>query len=102
MAIACYTGYNQEDSLVMSQSAIDRGFFRSVFYRCYVDEEKEAFQGTDVIEHFECPNKDSTAGMRAGNYRKLDADGLVPPGVRVMGKDIVIGKVVLCVARSGH
>ncbi len=34
------TGYNQEDSLIMNQSAIDRGFFRSSFYRCYQDEEK--------------------------------------------------------------
>lgn len=36
------TGYNQEDSLIMNQSAIDRGFFRSSFYRCYQDEEKGA------------------------------------------------------------
>lgn len=35
VAIACYSGYNQEDSLMMSQSAIDRGFFRSMFYRAY-------------------------------------------------------------------
>ena len=33
VAIASYTGYNQEDSVIMSQSAIDRGFFRSVFFR---------------------------------------------------------------------
>ena len=29
-AIASYTGYNQEDSIIMNESAIDRGFFRSV------------------------------------------------------------------------
>ena len=29
VAIACYSGYNQEDSVVMNQSAIDRGLFRS-------------------------------------------------------------------------
>ena len=29
LAIACYTGYNQEDSVIINQSAIDRGLFRS-------------------------------------------------------------------------
>ena len=33
VAIAVYSGYNQEDSLIMSQSGIDRGLFRSMFYR---------------------------------------------------------------------
>ncbi|KAJ8910606.1 hypothetical protein NQ315_003334 [Exocentrus adspersus] len=31
VAIACYGGYNQEDSIIMNQSAIDRGLFRSFF-----------------------------------------------------------------------
>lgn len=31
MAIASYTGYNQEDSVIMNRSAVDRGFFRSAF-----------------------------------------------------------------------
>ena len=35
VAIACYSGYNQEDSLMMNQSSIDRGFFRSMFFRSY-------------------------------------------------------------------
>ena len=33
VAIACYSGYNQEDSVMMNQSSIDRGFFRSMFFR---------------------------------------------------------------------
>lgn len=28
VAIASYTGYNQEDSVIMNRSAVDRGFFR--------------------------------------------------------------------------
>ncbi|ELK34707.1 DNA-directed RNA polymerase II subunit RPB2 [Myotis davidii] len=33
VAIASYTGYNQEDSVIMNRSAVDRGFFRSAIYK---------------------------------------------------------------------
>ncbi len=35
VAMACFTGYNQEDSIVINQSSIERGLFRSAFYRTY-------------------------------------------------------------------
>ena len=40
VAMACFTGYNQEDSIIINQSAIERGFFRSVFYRTYSTDQK--------------------------------------------------------------
>lgn len=39
VAMACFTGYNQEDSIILNQSAIERGFYRSAFYRTYKTEE---------------------------------------------------------------
>lgn len=41
VAIACYSGYNQEDSVIMNQSSIDRGLFRSIYLRTYMDQEKK-------------------------------------------------------------
>ena len=95
VAIMIYTGYNQEDSLILNQSAIDRGLFRSSYYRCYIDQEKASSVGSVnalTAETFERPSSESCRGMKHGEYGKLDNDGLVQPGTRVSGDDILIGK----------
>ncbi|KAF8004248.1 hypothetical protein HF325_001696 [Metschnikowia pulcherrima] len=90
VAIACYSGYNQEDSMIMNQSSIDRGLFRSLFFRSYMDLEKR--QGMKALETFEKPSRSDTLRLKHGTYEKLDDDGLIAPGVRVSGEDIIIGK----------
>jgi DNA-directed RNA polymerase II subunit RPB2 len=74
VAIACYTGYNQEDSIIFNQSSIERGLFRSVFLRTYNDSEETADQ------HFEKPDFRKCQGRKHGTYDKLDEDGLINPG----------------------
>jgi len=104
VAIMIYTGYNQEDSLIMNQSAIDRGLFRSSYYRCYVDQEKASSVGSVgalASETFEKPSPDSCRGMRHGEYGKLDVDGLAHPGTRVSGDDILIGKTAPLESTTG-
>eukprot|EP00796_Vickermania_ingenoplastis_P009466 gene9466-6648_t len=91
VAIACYSGYNQEDSIIMSRSAVERGFFRSAFWRSY--KAKEERQKKDAIETFENPDRRLCRVKRA-DYSKLDSDGLIKPGVPVMGGDILVGKTV--------
>ncbi|GAO46801.1 hypothetical protein G7K_1019-t1 [Saitoella complicata NRRL Y-17804] len=90
VAILVYSGYNQEDSVIMNQSSIDRGLFRSLYYRSHVDAEKKA--GMQTVEEFEKPTRQTTLRMKHGTYDKLEDDGFVAPGTRVSGEDIIVGK----------
>ena len=91
VAIACFTGYNQEDSVIMNQSSIDRGLFRSVFYRTYNTAESDS----DLAkEKFCLPDPNLTTGIRRENYYKLDVDGIIAPGTAVSGDDIIVGKTL--------
>lgn len=99
VAIMCYSGYNQEDSTIFNQSSIDRGLFRTIFYRTYRDKEKANNSQTSGKKHialeeeFCRPDRNTCTGMRANvMYDKLDQDGLIAPGIRVSGGDAIIGK----------
>ena len=95
VAIATYSGYNQEDSIIMNRSAINRGLFVSTFYRTYKDEEKKTqISGSGEEEHFCKPNMDKTRGLKVGNYSKLNVDGFVDKDTYVDDGDIIIGKTI--------
>ena len=98
-AIACYTGYNQEDSLIINQSALDRGLFTSSFYRTHKDEEKKN-QSTLEEERF-CkperyyPNGElKTEKMKFGSYENIGEDGFIKENSKVNANDVIIGKVI--------
>merc|ERR1712176_1416263 len=81
VAIACYSGYNQEDSIIMNASA---------FYRSYYED--EGSMSTELADQFEKPSRQTCIGLKYGSYDKLDVDGLINPETRVSGDDIIVGK----------
>ena len=93
VAVASYTGYNQEDSIIMNQDAIERGLFRSTFYRTYKEEERKS-QGSGLDEKFCKPDTKFTRGLKLGNYNILNESGFVPENTKVDSGDIIIGKVI--------
>lgn len=99
IAIACYTGYNMEDSLIFNKSSIERGLMRSNHYKTYKDEEKKN-QSTLEDEKFTKPEKfypngtPKTEKMSYGSYDKLNEDGFVSIGTDVKSNDVIIGKVI--------
>ena len=92
VAIACYAGYNQEDSIIFNQAAIDRGLFRSTFYRKY-DDVIHKNPTTSKKEIFIKPNPQNTSKIKLANYNKLQENGLPQEETYVTGNDIIIGKI---------
>ena len=93
VAICSYTGYNQEDSVIVNKSSVERGLFRSTFYRTYKDDEKK-IQSSGQEEKFIKPDKKFTKGLKPGSYEKLDANGFVKKNVFVDSNDVIIGKII--------
>jgi DNA-directed RNA polymerase beta subunit len=63
----CYSGYNQEDSVIMNQSSIDRGLFRSLYYRSYMDQEG--------LSHSSSPGPCTTGSRASGTDRDRSTTG---------------------------
>lgn len=91
VAIATFTGYNQEDSIIMNKSAVDRGLFNSTFYRSY-KEHCIKNHSTGEEEVFCKPNVDNTKGLKPFNYDKLEEDGFAKENTYVEMGDVLIGK----------
>ena len=96
LAIACWTGYNQEDGIVMNYDAIRRGMFRTMAFRSYEayeeDDEKAntkvRFGNPALIGNW----KELKPGM---DYSKLDNRGIIKEGEYVDENTVIVGAYML-------
>jgi DNA-directed RNA polymerase beta subunit len=93
VAIMTHTGFNQEDSVIINQSALDRGLFTSTYYKSVKDQCTKN-HSTGEEEVFVNPLKSNAASPKPFSYGKLNDEGFVPKNTHVSGSDIVIGKVM--------
>lgn len=93
VALGCFSGYNQDDSIVFNKSSIERGLFRTTKFRTY--SAREEIENNRQKEKIMNPDPSTTREMKPGNYRKLDENGIIKEESKVNENDIIIGKVVL-------
>jgi len=91
VAIASFTGYNQEDSILINGGSIDRGMFSATIYHTEKDEDKNIIRD----EIIRCkPDPTKTKCIKFGNYSKLNSQGFIPENSLVENRDIIIAKII--------
>lgn len=90
VAVGCYGGYNQEDSVIINRAAVDRGLFRSFTYKTMMIEERK--RGSYSSEMIELP--EDSIRNKLYNYDKLDSRGIIKVGAYVGTNDVVVGKII--------
>jgi DNA-directed RNA polymerase II subunit RPB2 len=91
VAIASFTGYNQEDSILINKGSIDRGLFSATIFHTEKDEDKNIIRD----EIIRCkPDPSKTKCIKFGNYGKLNSQGFIPENSLVENRDIIIAKIV--------
>ena len=92
LAMGSFTGYNQDDGILMNADSFARGMFRSTFYRSY-----EAFEEDDPMLHTKSRvgnpvNIPGWTALKPGvDYSKLDERGIVRVGELVDETSVLVG-----------
>lgn len=96
VAIATYGGYNQEDSVMMNQSSVDRGMFVHTCYKTLSTEENK--KANNSYEKIDYPPEHIQ--NKAHDYTKLGPNGIIPRGTPIVKGDVLIGKTMTKVQRD--
>ena len=93
VAIASYSGYNQEDALIFNKTSLQRGIFRTTYFRTYTEKE-EINQITGENSQFINPIDVNAKRLKVGkNYNLLNKEGMPQINDYVTDNDIIIGKI---------
>jgi len=91
IAVLSYHGYNMQDSVVFNKDSIDRGMFRSLFYRIYSADQKRYWGGQEDL--IGIPDKDVRGFKAEEDYAQLAEDGIISLETRVKGEDVLVGRM---------
>nr|QBK90672.1 MAG: DNA-directed RNA polymerase subunit beta [Pithovirus LCPAC104] len=91
LAIATYTGYNQEDAIIFNKGSIDRGLFTSIVYSSHSLDLKNESKGIKIEEKFKRPNFKPNVPSDA--YKVIDDNGIPIIGAKIEFGYPIIGKV---------
>lgn len=101
VAIMPKEGFNQEDSIILNKSSIDRGLFRvTVYFTISVEETRSNSSNYEAIE---VPHPDIQSSNNNYHFLETSGDkkGIVKVGSHVKKDDVIIGKVLVKIGKDG-
>jgi DNA-directed RNA polymerase II subunit RPB2 len=111
VAIMQFTGYNQEDSVIMNKAFVERGAFRSMHYSVFTSEERSTGADPETFENPKAAAALSSSGhayaappplgahpevtgLKQADYSALDAVGTIELNTPLTAGTVLIGKTV--------
>ena len=99
VAIASYSGYNQEDAVILNKTSVDRGMFNSLYLRSYSSEEEnekgsKVYFGNPLLEK-------NTQKIESMKYDNLDDNGFVNENTYITADDTIMAKCQKTVNKAG-
>jgi DNA-directed RNA polymerase II subunit RPB2 len=98
VAIAMYSGYNQEDSVILNGNSLQRGMFRTTYFHSYTMQEElvdpASKAQTQIANPSTNPKYTELVKLKADkDYSKLDEEGIIRAGAHVDENTVLLGLV---------
>jgi DNA-directed RNA polymerase II subunit RPB2 len=90
VALGCYSGYNQDDSIIINKSSVERGLFHTTKFRTY--DERDEVENGKILKKIMLPKEINVKKFKNGNRSKLDENGIIKEQIKVTDNDVIIGK----------
>ena len=95
VAIACYSGYNVEDAILINEGSLKRGMFRTTYYSMYEAHEESSNVTGMTSSKFANIQKNTVTGLKPGyDYSLLDDYGMIRENTPLHDKIVLIGKII--------
>ena len=90
VAIASYSGYNQEDALIINKSSVDRGLFKSLYLRSYESKEEnqkgnKVYFGNPLLEK-------NIQKLDTNKYTDIDDNGFIKENTYITHENTIVSK----------
>lgn len=94
VAIACFTGYNQEDAIIVNQSSVDRGMFNLTYFKSFIESEtNDVMRGRSSVFCNPHELNDENIALKRANVLTVDENGMPKLNAFIEEDDMLLGKL---------